>query len=150
MARKRSREVDDILSSTDDDFIFSEEDAYSTCDTNATSVDEDQQNSDLADCVADIDATNTDEGEQNSDLADCVADIDATNTDEGEQNSDLADLLADGDNAHPPDYYLQLLGSLAGHDYQGSKYAKRSVALLDGVEEKWYRYIKRSRLLGVS
>lgn len=129
MARKRSREVDDILSSTDDDFIFSEEDAYSTCDTNATSVDEDQQN---------------------SDLADCVADIDATNTDEGEQNSDLADLLADGDNAHPPDYYLQLLGSLAGHDYQGSKYAKRSVALLDGVEEKWYRYIKRSRLLGVS
>lgn len=108
MARKGRREDEYASSSTDSDFIFSEVNENSTCDTDGSSVHkEDQQ----------------------------------------EDHSDLADFFADSDNTHPPDYYLQLLSSLGNHEYKGTKYADSSIALLDRAEEKWYRYIKRSRYI---
>jgi hypothetical protein len=106
MARKRCREDEYASSSTDRDSIFSEVNENSTCDTDGSSVHEEDQQ---------------------------------------EDHRDLADLFADSDNTHPPEYYLQLLSSLGNHEYKGTKYANSSIALLDRVEEKWHRYVKRSR-----
>lgn len=75
----------------------------------------------------------------------CDTDGSSVREEKQENHSDLAVFFADSDNAHPPQYYLQLLSSLGNHDYKGTKYADTSVALLDRVEENWRRYVERSR-----
>lgn len=79
-------------------------------------------------------------------VANSTCDTDSSSVDEGQQENhgDLADFFADNDdeNTHPPDYYLKLLSSLKDHEYKGTKYALKSLALLDRVEENWTRCVK--------